>query len=282
VKVGDKGHEGGGSRPSGFFNTGSASGDGKPCAPGYADPDGTETVDAWDCVDGCPVAAVSEASGERTSGAMRAGTPRKNLDSYTGGFNPSHATKTAISGDTGTAARFWQQFPFEDPEAPSLLVYAPKVSPSERWCLSVCGCGAKAMLLDAAMARTEARPGPGGEAEDTCVDCNNPRVVHVHPTQKGVALMRWLVRLVTRPGDLVIDPFCGSGTTGVAAVMEGRRFLGIELDAEGEGHADVARERIRSAFLVGPRSTKRSFVRDSQAQARIESGAKYEQKAFKF
>jgi site-specific DNA-methyltransferase (adenine-specific) len=104
----------------------------------------------------------------------------------------------------------------------------------------------------------------------------------LHPAEKPVGLVRRAIEASSDEGQLVIDPFCGSGTTGVAAVMEGRRFLGIELDAEGEGHADVARERIRSAFLVGPRSTKRSFVRDSQAQARIESGAKYEQKAFKF
>jgi len=53
-----------------------------------------------------------------------------------------------------------------------------------------------------------------------------------HPTVKPLELMAYLVRLVTPPGGLVLDPFMGSGTTGVAAVREGFRFLGIELDSE--------------------------------------------------
>jgi len=62
-----------------------------------------------------------------------------------------------------------------------------------------------------------------------------------HPTVKPIALMRWLCRLVTPPGGLVLDPFTGSGTTGCAAVLEGFRFYGAELDAE---YADIARRRI--------------------------------------
>ncbi len=53
--------------------------------------------------------------------------------------------------------------------------------------------------------------------------------------------MRWLVRLVTPPGGLVLDPFCGSGTTGCAAALEGFRFVGIEREAE---YAAIARQRI--------------------------------------
>jgi DNA modification methylase len=59
--------------------------------------------------------------------------------------------------------------------------------------------------------------------------------------------MRWLVRLVTQPGDLVLDPFTGSGTTGMACVHEGREFIGIEL---GEEYADLARRRIASVQPV--------------------------------
>jgi DNA modification methylase len=50
-----------------------------------------------------------------------------------------------------------------------------------------------------------------------------------HPTVKPVALMRWLVRLVTPPGGVVLDPFTGSGTTGVAATLEGFDFVGCEM-----------------------------------------------------
>lgn len=60
-------------------------------------------------------------------------------------------------------------------------------------------------------------------------------------TVKPIALMRWLVRLVTPPGGLVLDPFAGSGSTGCAAVAEGFRFVGVEKDPES---VDVARRRI--------------------------------------
>ncbi len=53
-----------------------------------------------------------------------------------------------------------------------------------------------------------------------------------HPTIKPIALMRWLVRLVTPPGGLVLDPFAGSGTTGAAALAEGRHAILIERETE--------------------------------------------------
>jgi DNA modification methylase/transcriptional regulator with XRE-family HTH domain len=62
-----------------------------------------------------------------------------------------------------------------------------------------------------------------------------------HPTIKPIALMRWLCRLVTPPDGLVLDPFNGSGSTGCAAVLEGFRYLGAELDAD---YVEIARKRI--------------------------------------
>jgi hypothetical protein len=62
-----------------------------------------------------------------------------------------------------------------------------------------------------------------------------------HPTVKSIDLMRWLCRLVTPPGGLVLDPFMGSGSTGCAAAMEGLRFLGIE---QSEEYLEIARKRI--------------------------------------
>ena len=64
---------------------------------------------------------------------------------------------------------------------------------------------------------------------------------NLHPTVKPVRLMRWLCRLVTRPGGLILDPFAGSGSTGIAAVQEGFRFIGIEKDAS---YCGIARARI--------------------------------------
>lgn len=68
------------------------------------------------------------------------------------------------------------------------------------------------------------------------LDGRNP-----HPTVKPMALMRWLCRLVTPSSGTVLDPFTGSGTTGIAALREGYSFVGIEQDAE---YVQVARARI--------------------------------------
>ena len=67
---------------------------------------------------------------------------------------------------------------------------------------------------------------------------------NVHSTVKSIALMRWLVRLVTRPGDVVLDPFGGSGTTGVAALCEGRRVILVEREPR---FAEIARQRCEHA-----------------------------------
>lgn len=66
----------------------------------------------------------------------------------------------------------------------------------------------------------------------------------LHPTAKPVALMEYLVRTYTLPGDVVMDNCMGSGTTGVACVNSGRRFIGFELDA---AYFDIAEKRIMGA-----------------------------------
>ena len=70
-----------------------------------------------------------------------------------------------------------------------------------------------------------------------------------HPTVKPVKLMRWLVRLVCPPGGTVLDPFAGSGTTGVAALEEGMRFIGVE---QSEEYAAIARARLQHACAQVP------------------------------
>ena len=65
-----------------------------------------------------------------------------------------------------------------------------------------------------------------------------------HPTIKPLALMRYLCRLVAPAGATILDPFMGSGTTGIAAIQEGQRFAGIELD---RGYFKIARRRIEAA-----------------------------------
>ena len=63
-----------------------------------------------------------------------------------------------------------------------------------------------------------------------------------HPTVKPIALMQWLIRLVTPPDGVVLDPFCGSGSTLVAAADEGFGFIGIDISPE---YCEMARERLK-------------------------------------
>ncbi len=74
-------------------------------------------------------------------------------------------------------------------------------------------------------------------------DNSEPRRNH-HPTVKPTALMRYLCRLVTPPGGVVLDPFTGSGSTGKAAILEGFRFIGIDLNPE---YIEIARGRVAQA-----------------------------------
>lgn len=66
-----------------------------------------------------------------------------------------------------------------------------------------------------------------------------------HPTQKPLAVMEEILRDFTKPKDLVLDPFMGSGTTGVAAVKMGRRFTGIEIEPK---YFDIACRRVSDAL----------------------------------
>jgi site-specific DNA-methyltransferase (adenine-specific) len=67
----------------------------------------------------------------------------------------------------------------------------------------------------------------------------------IHPTQKPVALMEYLIKTYTNEGDTVLDFTMGSGTTGVACANTGRDFIGIELDA---GYFEIARQRVNAAL----------------------------------
>ena len=68
----------------------------------------------------------------------------------------------------------------------------------------------------------------------------------LHPTQKPVALMEYLIRTYTNEGETVLDNCMGSGTTGVACINTNRNFIGIELD---EGYFNIAQDRINQAVV---------------------------------
>lgn len=69
----------------------------------------------------------------------------------------------------------------------------------------------------------------------------------LHPTQKNLSLMEDLVKIHSNEGDTILDPFMGSGTTGVATKKLNRNFIGIELD---EGYFQIAKDRIESVQVV--------------------------------
>ena len=71
-----------------------------------------------------------------------------------------------------------------------------------------------------------------------------PRFKNGHPTQKPVALLEYLIKTYTNEGETVLDNCMGSGSTGVACVNTGRRFIGIELD---DTYFKIAKERIEKA-----------------------------------
>lgn len=135
---------------------------------------------------------------------------------------------------------------YSDSGGPSRFYYIAKPSREER----DYGC-------DGLTARS------GGEAtdrKDGSAGLNNPRAGagrtggsrNFHPTVKPVELMRWLVKLVTPIGGTVLDPFTGSGTTGMACRYEQREFIGIEKEAE---YLAIAERRIAAvAPLFGQES----------------------------
>ena len=67
-----------------------------------------------------------------------------------------------------------------------------------------------------------------------------------HPTPKPVKVTKWLIENTTNEGDTILDPFMGSGTTGVACVQTGRNFIGIEIEPK---YYEIAERRIKEAQM---------------------------------
>lgn len=197
---------------------------------GYGDADGRETVVDFDCVPDCPVRALEEQSGLRRNGGRNDG--KRALDGVCYG-SQTPGVATSYSGETGTAARYFPQSELD-----------PLLDNPEAW----------PFLYRSKASRRERENG----LSHLPVASNGRR--NVHPTVKPVEFMRWLVRLASRPGHLVLDPFLGSGTTGVATLLEGdRRFVGLELY---EAHVEIARARMEWAVDVKAQRNKRRSLFD--------------------
>lgn len=84
-----------------------------------------------------------------------------------------------------------------------------------------------------------------------------------HPCPKPIGWMRWIVSLSTRAGETIVDPFMGSGTTGIASVELGRKFIGIEIEPK---YFDIAVRRIQAAidapdlFIEQPKPAKQEAL----------------------
>lgn len=94
---------------------------------------------------------------------------------------------------------------------------------------------------------------------------------NVHPTVKPIDLMRWLCRLITPPGGTVLDPFMGSGTTGVAAVREGMSFIGCEQYPD---YFEIACRRIQTAvdYIAREPDLVREISKAVAAKKKAEQG----------
>ena len=162
------------------------------------------------------------------TGSSGDGTPRlafgiggTGSGAYHGGGSGAMVSTYA---DSGSAARFF---------------YCAKASRTDR----EEGCdhlparsGADAVERDEGTAGLQSPRAGAGRTADT--------VRNFHPTVKPTELMRYLCRLVTPPGGLVLDPFCGSGSTGKGALLESFRFVGIDLDP---AHVAIAEARCQFA-----------------------------------
>lgn len=170
-------------------------------------------VPVYDCVPGCPVLALNEQGGVTKTGLL---TPEHTRSSEKGWSGPvaDDSGGPAARGVFGGDEGYVSRF-FPQFQFEASFFYEGKV--------------------------TKAEATLGG------------RVENKHPTKKPLALMRWLVRLVCRKGGLVLDPYCGSGSTLVAALEEQMSFIGIELDEESLATArsriDVRRSRGIQATL---------------------------------
>lgn len=185
----------------------------------FADENGEETIEDWTCHEDCPIKIMDEQSGISKSG--------KNIEEKgTGGIwqKSSGLPVGNQYGDSGGSSRFF---------------YCAKASKSER------NNGLNGFKEKTSGSLNFRNPSSSGRSEDApSVEAmgglTKPKQ-NFHPTVKPVKLMQYLVRLITPPNGKVLDPFCGSGTTGIACKLEGFEFVGIEQDAE---YCKIAEARI--------------------------------------
>lgn len=181
---------------------------------------GKQTVEIYECSEGCPVKLLNEQSGKGKSPKSRDRTPDGPAQSTwalgrTGGTQVGH-------NDSGGASRFFKTFhPFK---------YMAKPAKREK------DTGVEKM--------TDKLGGSYQFRQDGSLDGKIPIKKNSHPTVKGIELMEYLIKLITPPNGIVLDPFMGSCSTGIAAIKAGFKFIGIEKERR---YFMISKKRIMKA-----------------------------------
>lgn len=213
-----KASEKGGGFSKGMFGNGNSDNIGG----GFTDENGEETIEDWNCHEDCPIKILDEQSGSV------GGDSRKSKSTYDKGIwgNAKAVESKALYNDKGGASRFF---------------YVAKASQKER------NKGLedfdKKPLAFSNQAKAELARGNTEFADETKMHNKVQFRANNHPTIKPIKLMQYLVRLVTPPNGVVLDPFMGSGTTGIACKLEGFDFVGMEQD---ENYHKIAQARIEN------------------------------------
>jgi DNA modification methylase len=206
---------------------------------GFADENGQEEVENWDCHEDCPIRILDEQS---IAMGMHSAGSKKDIGDYNRKDNNSifNNSKGGIGqkefggkriGDKGGASRFF---------------YVAKASKAER------NKGLEDFeekpLAFSNQAKAELKRGNlefngnGITGEGIVGQGNKVNMLkNFHPTVKPIKLMQYLIKMITPPNGIVLDPFCGSGTTGVACKLDGFNFVGLEQDPE---YTKIAEARI--------------------------------------
>jgi site-specific DNA-methyltransferase (adenine-specific) len=175
----------------------------------------------WNCVDDCPIKILDEQSGVLKSGAMNSIAKGGKYNVY-GTMTERIVTNEASEGG---ASRFF---------------YVAKASKSERN-KGLDGFKIYKQEELSSQEKTLTRVRENGTIGENPYLGKTAEAKNIHPTVKPIKLMQYLIRLITPPNGIVLDPFCGSGTTGVACKLEGFQFIGLEQDEE---YSKIAQARI--------------------------------------
>jgi hypothetical protein len=199
---------------------------------GFGDENNEETIEHWECHEDCPIRIMDEQSGiSKSSG----GSGDKSMGGL--GLNIKGANIGGL-GDSGGASRFFYCAKASKSERNNGLNGFEEKSGSTNHNSSGRDIGAKQFC------QTCNKRQGACNCESPIFTNNNPNTrANFHPTVKPVKLMQYLIRLITPPNGIVLDPFCGSGTTGIACKLEGFDFVGMEQDAE---YCKIAEARINN------------------------------------